>query len=163
MRKKLHLTIKQQMFIEEYIRNRGNASDAYRYAYDAENMGTKTINTNAIRLIQKDKIRIAIDRERARLNRDHGTRVKEIEDNLFSIYERSLETDQLNTARACMMDIAKLNGLIVNKEHRIVDGTIEHSHVSILQAIKNHRTIQKTVPIEQLENDNVLMLKDKSA
>ena len=31
---------------------------------------------------------------------------KDIENNLYSIFERSLETDQLNTARACMMDIA---------------------------------------------------------
>ena len=156
------LTMKQHKFIDEYIKI-GNASEAYRRSYDCKKSSNKTISIEATKLINNPSVALAVKREKERINRASRLGSKEIEDNLFSIYERSLETDQLNTARACMMDVAKLNGLIINKEHRIVDGTIEHSHVSILQAIKNHRPIQKTVPIEQLETDNILMLKDKSA
>lgn len=41
------LTPKQEAFCKEYVLNGGNASDAYRSAYDAENMGAETINTEA--------------------------------------------------------------------------------------------------------------------
>ena len=99
--------------------------------------------------------------EKERINRASRLGSKDIEDNLYSIFERSLETDQLNTARACMMDIAKLNGLIIQKQEQQINTTV--NHVSLLEAVKQRRTVRNSVPGEQLENQNVLLLKDKSA
>jgi len=44
------LTPKQEAFALEYIRNGKNASDAYRHAYDTENMSDKTINDEGYNL-----------------------------------------------------------------------------------------------------------------
>jgi hypothetical protein len=72
-----------------------------------------------------------------------------------------LETDQLNTARACMMDIAKLNGLIVQKQEQQINTTV--NHVSLLEAVKQRKTVRNSVQGPQQENDNILLLKDKTA
>ena len=154
------LTMKQHKFVDEYI-NTGNASEAYRRAYDCKKSSNKTISIEATKLINSPNVALAVKREKERINRASRLGSKDIEDNLFSIFERSLETDQLNTARACMMDIAKLNGLIIQKQEQQINTTV--NHVSLLEAVKARRTVRNSVPGEQLENDNVLLLKDKSA
>lgn len=50
------LTIKQETFCQKYIENGGNASEAYRAAYDAENMANKTIWEAASRLLADSKV-----------------------------------------------------------------------------------------------------------
>ena len=154
------LTMKQHKFVDEYI-NTGNASEAYRRAYDCKNSTNRTIQINASKLINSPNVALAVKREKERINRASRLGSKDIEDNLYSIFERSLETDQLNTARACMMDIAKLNGLIIQKQEQQINTTV--NHVSLLEAVKARRTVRDTVPSNQLENQNVLLLKDKSA
>jgi phage terminase small subunit len=152
--------MKQHKFVDEYI-NTGNASESYRRSYDCKNSTNRTIQINASKLLNNTMVALAIKREKERLSRSSRLGSKDIEDNLFSIFERSLETDQLNTARACMMDIAKLNGLIIQKQEQQINTTV--NHVSLLEAVKARRTVRNTVPSEQLENDNILLLKDKSA
>ena len=153
------LTMKQHKFVDEYI-NTGNASEAYRRSYDCKKSSNKTISIEATKLINSPNVALAIKREKERLSRSSRLDSKDIEDNLYSIFERSLETDQLNTARACMMDIAKLNGLIIQKQEQQINTTV--NHVSLLEAVKARRTVHKTVPSEQQENDNILLLKDKT-
>jgi hypothetical protein len=51
-----NLTLKQQRFTLEYFRNGGNASDAYRQAYDCSNMLPSTVNRNAFDLLHNPKI-----------------------------------------------------------------------------------------------------------
>jgi phage terminase small subunit len=154
------LTMKQHRFVDEYI-NTGNASEAYRRSYDCKNSTNRTIQINAAKLLSNTIVALAIKREKERLSRSSRLGSKDIENNLYSIFERSLETDQLNTARACMMDIAKLNGLIIQKQEQQINTTV--NHVSLLEAVKARRTVRDTVPSSQIENDNILLLKDKTA
>ena len=151
--------MKQHKFVDEYI-NTGNASEAYRRSYDCKKSSNKTISIEATKLINSPNVALAVKREKERLSRSSRLDSKDIENNLFSIFERSLETDQLNTARACMMDIAKLNGLIIQKQEQQINTTV--NHVSLLEAVKQRKTVRDTVPSEQLENDNILLLKDKT-
>ena len=153
------LTMKQHKFVDENI-NTGNASEAYRRSYDCKKSSNKTISIEATKLINSPNVALAVKREKERLSRSSRLDSKDIENNLFSIFERSLETDQLNTARACMMDIAKLNGLIIQKQEQQINTTV--NHVSLLEAVKQRKTVRDTVPSEQLENDNILLLKDKT-
>lgn len=53
------LTIKQELFCNVYIEC-GNASDAYRAAYNTENMKSETVNRKAHFLLQQDKIRARV-------------------------------------------------------------------------------------------------------
>jgi phage terminase small subunit len=49
------LTVKQENFCQKYVEI-GNASAAYRYAYDCKKMKPETINTKAFELIRNGKI-----------------------------------------------------------------------------------------------------------
>lgn len=50
------LTLKQEKFCLEYVRNGGNASEAYRAAYNAEKMKPKTVNERASVLLSDNKV-----------------------------------------------------------------------------------------------------------
>jgi phage terminase small subunit len=50
------LTLKQENFIAAYLANGGNATDAYRQAYDCSAMTDKSINENASKLLRNAKV-----------------------------------------------------------------------------------------------------------
>ncbi len=52
----MKLTLKQEAFCREYIANNGNATQAYKKAYDCSKMKDKTINENASRLLKDSKV-----------------------------------------------------------------------------------------------------------
>ncbi len=54
------LTIKQQRFVHAYLKT-GNASEAYRQAYDCNGSADTTINRNAHALLQGDKIAARVE------------------------------------------------------------------------------------------------------
>ena len=54
------LTPKQERFCTEYFAC-GNASEAYRRAYNAENMTAGTIGVKAFELLENDKITVRLD------------------------------------------------------------------------------------------------------
>lgn len=66
-RKKLErkLTEKQEKFCHYYLDTDGNASEAYRMAYDASNMKPETIWSNASRLLADGKVEARISQIRA--------------------------------------------------------------------------------------------------
>ena len=55
------LTLKQEKFVQEYLSNGGNATQAYKVAYDAENTSSKTINENASRMLANSKIKARLN------------------------------------------------------------------------------------------------------
>lgn len=58
---KKKLTLKQEKFCHEYVKNGGNASDAYRSAYDTKNMKSATVNRKAAELMSDGKITARIE------------------------------------------------------------------------------------------------------
>lgn len=111
------LTPKQEAFVQAYLTT-GNASEAYRLAYDAEGMKGATINRSAKELLENPKItaRLSTLRERA-VERTMVT-VDMLTANLLRIAtkgEELAEASGLSVARASMMDVAKLHGLLVDK------------------------------------------------
>lgn len=59
------LTEKQQRFCQFYLDTEGNASEAYRMAYDTSNMQPETIWSNASRLLARSKVEARINEIRA--------------------------------------------------------------------------------------------------
>ncbi len=53
------LTPKQEAFVREYLKT-GNANEAYRRAYDAENMSPEAINVEAQRLLKHPTISLRL-------------------------------------------------------------------------------------------------------
>ena len=68
------LTEKQERFCQFYLDTDGNASEAYRMAYDASNMQPETIWSNASRLVDNSKVEARIDEIRA--ERAENTRIE---------------------------------------------------------------------------------------
>lgn len=64
------LTIKQELFIHEYMKD-GDASMAYRKAYDCSMMKTTTINRSAFALVHNPKIAARITKLRADIEKKH--------------------------------------------------------------------------------------------
>jgi phage terminase small subunit len=50
------LTIKQENFCQAYLKNGGNATQAYREAYDCKKMKEETINDTASKLLKNPEI-----------------------------------------------------------------------------------------------------------
>ncbi|WP_286293649.1 terminase small subunit [Methylomarinovum tepidoasis] len=56
----MKLTPKQERFCLEYVKT-GNASEAYRCAYDADRMKPEAVHVAACRLLEKAKVALRID------------------------------------------------------------------------------------------------------
>ena len=72
----MKLTLKQETFCKEYISNGGNATQAYKKAYDCKKMKETTINNNAYKLLQNNEI---------------ATRIKELKKPLQEKFEYTME------------------------------------------------------------------------
>ena len=58
---KKKLTLKQEKFCQEYVKNGGNASAAYRAAYDTKRLKQESVNRLAYELMQNIKITSRIE------------------------------------------------------------------------------------------------------
>jgi phage terminase small subunit len=111
------LTIKQENFCLVYIET-GNASEAYRRAYDAKKSKPETINRTAKELIDNPNIAARIKElrepliKKAQLTVDDL--VKELEE--ARIAALTAETVQASAATAATMGKAKLLGLVTDKQ-----------------------------------------------
>lgn len=123
------MTIKQEKFCIEYIKS-GNATEAYKKAFNAENMKQNTINKKAYELLKKPEIQEYIDSIRTK-----------IED------EAIIETKQRkiflsNLIRDSKADISeKLKAIdLLNKMDGVYTQKMEHKGLN-LQQIEIQRTI----------------------
>ena len=106
------LTQKQENFCLKYVEC-GNASDAYRFAYNAEKMKKETINVKACELLSVGNVSVRV----AELKEQHMERHKLTVDDLLIELEEArqaaltAETVQASAATAATMGKAKLLGL----------------------------------------------------
>lgn len=118
------LTPKQERFCLTYLET-GNASEAYRRAYDAEKMKPESINVNACKLLSDAKIAQRLEelrapvREKAQLTLEsHLARLDEL--------SRKAEADlQFGPAITAETNRGKAAGLYTEKvDHTSSDGTM---------------------------------------
>ena len=50
------LTYKQQKFVMRYVQNGGNATEAYKFAYECSGMSNDTIHSEASKLLKHPKV-----------------------------------------------------------------------------------------------------------
>lgn len=55
-----NLTIKRERFAQEYVRNGGNASAAYRHAFDCEKSSEATVGVHSCNLKKNAKVKLRI-------------------------------------------------------------------------------------------------------
>ncbi len=83
------LTSKQQAFVLRYLTNDNNASDAYRFAYDCENMTSDAINVEVSRMLKNPKIALWI---------------KQAESNVQQVFEDEIKY----SAKDCFDELAEV-------------------------------------------------------
>ena len=110
-------TPKQEAFCLSYIET-GNASKAYRQAYDAENMSENAIHVAASRLLANAKVALRIEELQAGHQERYSVTVDSLTDELIEDRELARKNDQAGAAITATMGKAKLHGLLKDKvEH----------------------------------------------
>lgn len=114
---KTALTPKQETFCLAYIEI-GNASEAYRQAYNAMNMKPETISVKASELIKNGKVAVRINELQTTHRERHNVTVDTITDMLVEDRSLARENGQGGAAVSASMGLAKLLGYLKDKvEH----------------------------------------------
>ena len=108
------LTPKQEKFCLAYIET-GNASEAYRQAYNAENMKPETINRKAKVELDKGKIRARLEALQAEHRERHDVTVDGLSGNLEIAMKLAFQNKQAAAMVSAIMGRAKLHGLLVDR------------------------------------------------
>ncbi|HBB9120208.1 terminase small subunit [Serratia marcescens] len=106
------LTIKQEAFCQAYIET-GNASEAYRSSYAAENMKPDAVHVQASKLLDNPKIALRVAELRGEIKERHSVTVDSLLAELEEARQAALtaETPQSSAAVAATLGKAKLTGL----------------------------------------------------
>ncbi len=112
---KIKLTPKQEAFCYGYLET-GNASGAYRAAYNAEKMKPESVAVQAAKMLASPKIALKIDALRAELRQRHEITVDDLVAELEEARKLAFETDKAAAAVQATMGKAKLLGLVVEKQ-----------------------------------------------
>lgn len=111
------LTIKQEKFCMVYVET-GNASEAYRQAYNCENMKEATINRNAKMMIDDNKISTIVKELKSGHTKRHELTIDDLVKQLAEARQVALglENPQCSAAISATMGTAKLLGLVTDKQ-----------------------------------------------
>ena len=110
----LKLTPKQEAFAQAYVET-GNASEAYRRAYDAENMKPTTIVVKACQTLARDNIKIRVGELQGEAFERHAMTVDAIAELLMDDRDFAREGDAPSAAVSATLGLAKLYGLMTEK------------------------------------------------
>lgn len=106
----LKLTQKQENFCLSYVET-GNATEAYRRAYNASNMKEETINKRAVEMLDKGVIRGRLDQLRETIMERHCITVDTLIEELEEARQVALAKEAAAPAVSATMGKAKLLGL----------------------------------------------------
>ncbi|AIK16555.1 terminase small subunit [Glaesserella parasuis] len=133
------LTPKQEKFCQLYI-ELGNASEAYRQAYDCSKMSNETINTKAKELLKNGPITVRLDELRSSHQQRHNITVDNLLGKLERIYNEAMERDtpQFSSAVNAVMGQAKLLGFDKQViDHTNSDGSLRPTVIELVAPNEN--------------------------
>jgi len=108
--KKTGLTPKMEKFCQEYIRC-DNMSEAYRLAYNADNMKYSTIHRNALELSRHSKVAARIASLQKAIAQKYEVSAESLAKELDEARDLAMEHKQSSSAVAATMGKARLYGL----------------------------------------------------
>ena len=134
------LTLKQERFAQLVIEKQGRLSEAYRDAYDADNMTDESVKVSAHRLAREHEgVAKRIDELRGELLERHRTSVDTITAELEEARRLAMTEKAAGPAVQASMGKAKLHGLLVDKQQiqgaegvrfeMVIDATSEDDQV----------------------------------
>ena len=110
------MTPKQEQFARLYVKT-GNASEAYRQAYNTDNMKPETVTNEAYKLLQDPDISAMVDGLKEEARQRHAVTVGDLLHELEQARAAALAapTPQSSAAVSATMGKAKMLGLLVDK------------------------------------------------
>lgn len=124
------LTPKQEAFALAYVET-GNASEAYRRAYDAKNMKPEVVANKASALLKKGDVRVRVDQLQEKAVKAHELTVADILRELEEARVVALQQEKPQAAAmvAASMGKAKLLGMLTDKTELTGKdgGPVDHS------------------------------------
>lgn len=130
------LTPKQEKFAQKYI-ELSNASEAYRQAYNAENMSNDAIKVEACRLLQNPNVALTVMKIQEQHAERHRVTVDSITKELDEARSLAMEEKQTSAAISASMGKAKIHGLIIDKaQQRFVDEDGKDLHAKDIELLK---------------------------
>jgi len=120
------LTPKQEGFCQDFVRT-GNASEAYRLNYNAQNMKPETVNRAAKELIDTPKIAARIAELRGDVLKRHQLTVDDLLRELEEARQAALRAETAQSAAAVGATMGKAKLLGMDKQiidHQSSDGSM---------------------------------------
>ena len=114
------LTIKQENFCMKYV-ELGNASEAYRSAYNADSTSDSVIHVKASELLKNGKVTVRLAELKAEHKKRHEITVDLIIQRLEEARNLGLTNKQASAAVQAAMGQAKVAGLLVDKQQHSND------------------------------------------
>ena len=133
----MRLTQKQEKFVQEYITNGGNATQAYKTAYDCDNMKSAVINVKAIELLKNGKVSVRLQEHKEKLQKKFFYTTEQSFNKLEEL--QSLATAKANIQAALKAEElkGKLLGLYVEKHQIVSPKEIQEAQKEIDEALFN--------------------------
>ena len=109
------LTVKQEKFAQAYIET-GNASEAYRQAYNAEKSSPEAIWVNASKLLANAKVALRVAELQMQAQERHEVTVDMIRSEIDEARDMAKKDGKTSDMLTASRDKAKLYGLLVDKQ-----------------------------------------------
>jgi hypothetical protein len=116
MAKAKELTAKQEAACQAYIECGGNQSEAYRQAYDAENMKPETVWTEASLLFSDPNVAKRVLELQAIHAERHNVTIDTLTSDLFKARDLAETEKQPAAMTGAVMGVAKIHGLVTDKK-----------------------------------------------
>jgi phage terminase small subunit len=112
----MSLTVKQEAFCLAYMET-GNASEAYRQAYDAENMNDNSVRVEAYDLLANPNIALRVEELQEEAKQRNAITIDDLIKELEEARDAALKANspQSAAAVAATMGKAKLLGMLTDK------------------------------------------------
>lgn len=108
------LTPKQEAFAQAYLET-GNGSEAYRRAYNAENMKENVVHVKACELLKNGKVAVRLTELQKRAQKRHDITIDSLTEMLKEDRALARDLEQTSAAVSAVMGLAKIHGLILDK------------------------------------------------
>ena len=130
----MSLTPKQEAFALKYVEC-GNASEAYRHAYDAEKSKPEVIWVNASKTLANAKVAIRVMELQEKAQERTLITVESLCAELDEDRQLARDEGQASAAISAVMGKAKLNGLLIDKVDQKTKHSADNSVAALMAAV----------------------------
>lgn len=130
------LTAKQEAFARAYVET-GNASEAYRQAYNAENMKPESIWVEACRTLADPNVSLKVFELQKSARERTLVTIESITWELEQVREAAFNEGDYAPANTAIMGKAKVNGLLVDKQETKSEVTVKTGASDKIKAMIN--------------------------